>query len=72
LIFFDDNYDEDELDGVLKPLWSFESWNNQPLVYSSAIIHTDNELLPKIVRKAAGEGDAMFKRSDAHVHVLFR
>jgi hypothetical protein len=65
--FDDDDYDEHFDDG-LKPIWSLPAWGNQPLLYTSAIIHEDNAFMPKFVKGQVGTGYAW---SDAEVHVLF-
>ena len=55
LLFFTDD-DDDEGGGALKSLWSLSSWANDVLVYTSAIIHRDNGVVPKVVKRKVDEG----------------
>ena len=52
----DDDDDEGEGEGALKSIWSLSSWADHALVYSSAIIHRDNGVVPKVMRRKVDGG----------------
>jgi hypothetical protein len=72
LLFLDFDEFDGESDSSFAPRWSLAAWGDEPLVYSSAIVHDSNQLLPRVVKAKDISSAGPFVWSDADVHVLFR